>query len=114
MTCIRIRSVFGFALTIVFSVSQVFADLRTAMTMASIRVAGYDLFAEQDDIEVERENGYGMVLNERALNKIAVPQQQTGYQNRLQDWLAKRNLQLSKTSEWGGLMSTPVNVLSPI
>jgi hypothetical protein len=85
-----------------------FSDLRTAMTAAAIRVAGYDLFAEQDDIEVERENGYGMVLNERALHKIAVPQQQSGYQNRFQSWLAKRNLKLSKTSKWGGLMSTPV------
>ena len=91
-----------------------FSDLRAAMTMAAIRVAGYDLFAEQDDVEVERENGYGMVLNERALHKIALPQQKSGYQKRLQSWLTKRNLKLSKTSKWGGLMSTLVNVLSPI
>jgi hypothetical protein len=91
-----------------------FADLRAVMATAAIRVAGHDLFAEQDDIEVERENGYGMVLNERALHEMAVPQQQTGYQNRLQDWLAKRNLKLSKTSMWGGFMSTPINALLQI
>jgi hypothetical protein len=91
-----------------------FSDLRTAMTMAAIRVAGYDLFAEQDDIEVERENGYGMVLNERALHEMTVPQQQSGYQKRLQSWLTKRKFQLSKTSKWGGLMSTPVHVLLQI
>ena len=91
-----------------------FADLRAVMTMAAIRVAGYDLFAEQDDIEVDRNNGYGMVLNEKALHKMAVPQQQPGFQKRLQDWIAKRNLKLSKTSRWGGLMSTPVNVVSQI
>ena len=84
------------------------------MTMAAIRVAGYDLFAEQDDIEVERENGYGMVLNERALHGMAVPQQQTGYQNRLQDWLAKTNFKLFKTSGWGGFMSPPINALLQI
>ena len=85
-----------------------FTALRTALTMASIRVAGYDLFAEQDGIEVEHEDGYGMILNERALRKIPLPQQRSGYQKRLQDWLAKRNLKLSETSNWGGLLSTKV------
>ena len=88
-----------------------FADLRAVMATAAIRVAGYDLFAEQDDLEVDREDGYGMVLNETVLRKLEIPNQHSGYDKRLQRWLTKRKLGLTNSSSWGGLMSTPVNLL---
>ena len=91
-----------------------FADLRAAMTMAAIRIAGYDLFAEQDDLEVDRENGYGMVLNQRVLRELEIPNRRCGYDKRLQKWLTKRKLKLTESSSWGGLMSTPVLELEPV
>lgn len=45
-----------------------FAELPTAMTLATIRVAGYDLFAKQDGIEVDHDCGYGMTPNEKSLH----------------------------------------------
>ena len=91
-----------------------FADLRTDRTKISIRVVGYKLFAEQDDKEIERENDYEMVLKERALRNMAVPQQQSGRQERPHSWLTKMKLKKCKTSSWGGLTSASANVLSPI
>jgi len=91
-----------------------FADLRAVMATAAIRVAGYDLFAEQENIEVEREDGYGMVLNERVFRELDIPTQHSGYDKRLQKWLTKRKLKLTASSGWGGLMSTPVCELNPI
>ena len=88
-----------------------FADLRAVMATAAIRVAGYDLFAEQDDLEVDREDGYGMVLNETVLRKLEIPNQHSEYDKRLQKWLTKQNLKLTASSNWGGLMSSPVNML---
>ena len=88
-----------------------FADLRAVMATAAIWVGGYDLFAEQDDLEVDREDGYGMVLNERALRKLEIPNQHSEYDKRLQKWLTKQKLKLTTSSNWGGLMSTPVNLL---
>ena len=84
------------------------------MATAAIRVAGYDLFAEQENIEVEREDGYGMVLNERVFRELDIPTQHSGYDKRLQKWLTKRKLKLTASSGWGGLMSTPVCELNPI
>jgi len=89
-----------------------FSDLRAVMATAAIRVAGYDLFAEQENIEVDHEDGYGMVLNETVLRNLEIPNQHSGYGKRLQKWLTKRKLKLTKSSSWGGLMSTPVNVLA--
>jgi hypothetical protein len=90
-----------------------FTDLRAVMAMAAIRVAGYDLFAEQDDIGIEREDGYGMVLNERVLRELDIPRQHSGYEKRLKKWLTTRKLKLTQSASWGGLMSTPVYELNP-
>jgi hypothetical protein len=84
------------------------------MTTAAIRVARYDLFAEQENIEVDREDGYGMVLNERVLRELETPNQHSEYDKRLQKWLTKQKLKLTGSSSWGGLMSTPVFELNPI
>ena len=91
-----------------------FADLRAVMATAAIHGAGYDLFAEQENIEVDREDGYGMVLNERVLRELETPNQHSGYDKRLQKWLTNRKLKLTASSSWGGLMSTPVFELNPI
>lgn len=88
-----------------------FADLRAVMATAAIRVAGYDLFAEQENIEVDREDGYGMVLNETVLRNLEIPNQHSRYDKRLQKWLTKRKLKLTKSSSWGGLMSSTVCML---
>lgn len=61
--------------------------------------------------EVDREDGYGMVLNERVLRDLEIPHQHSEYDKRLQKWLTKQNLKLTASSRWGGLMSTPVNLL---
>ena len=90
-----------------------FADLRAVMATAAIWVAGYDLFAEQENIEVDREDGYGMVLNERVLRELETPNRHSEYGKRLQKWLTKRKLKLTATSSWGGLMSTPVLEIEP-
>lgn len=88
-----------------------FADLRAVMATAAIRVAGYDLFAEQDDLEVDREDGYGIVLNETVLRKLEIPNQHSGYDKRFQKWPTKQKLKLTPSSNWRRLMSTPVNLL---
>ena len=87
-----------------------FADLRTAMTMAAIRVAGYDLFAEQDDIEVDRDKGYGAVLNERVIRNLPLPLSTQGHQDRFTNWCERRNYSV-KRRPWGGLMTSEVNEL---
>ena len=90
-----------------------FADLRAVMATAAIWVAGYDLFAEQENIEVDREDGYGMILNERVLRELETTNRHSEYDKRLQKWLTKRKLKLTATSSWGGLMSTPVLKIEP-
>jgi hypothetical protein len=87
-----------------------FADLRAVMATAAIHVAGYDLFAEQDDIEVDRDNGYGTVLNERVIRKLPQPSSTQGYQDRFKSWCERRGYSV-KRRPWGGLMTSEVNEL---
>jgi hypothetical protein len=85
-----------------------FAEVRTIMTIASIREVGYDLFVEQDGIEVDHMEGYGHVLNERAIHKLPKVVPTEGYQHRLDRWLILNEYELKRTTRGRGLMSTPV------
>ena len=73
-----------------------FADLRAIMTMAALRVAGYDLFAEQDDIEVDRDKGYGTVLNERVVRKLPQSSSTQGYQDRFKNWCGRQSYSVNQ------------------
>ena len=90
---------------------QHFSNLRIAMTTAAIRVAGYDLFAEQDFIEVDRDDGYGSIINEQAIWKLPTIEPTEQYNSRLSQWLDRHGLCIQRSSRWGGLASTPVNVI---
>ena len=68
-----------------------FADLRTAMTMAAIRVAGYDLFAEQDDIEVDRSLGYASEDFREQYESLPTPNAHKKYKKRFAEWKLSRN-----------------------
>ncbi|MDA9005984.1 hypothetical protein N9J36_00025 [Litoricola sp.] len=87
-----------------------FADLRTVMAMAAIRVAGYDLFAEQDDMEVDRDNGYGTVLNERVIRKLPQPSSTQGYQDRFKSWCGRRSYSVNR-KKYGGFGTSEINEL---
>ena len=67
-----------------------FAEVRAFMTMASIREVGYDLFVEQDGLEVDRTKGYGSVLTETAIRKLPVTDPSEGFTGRFNSWLNRR------------------------
>ena len=87
-----------------------FADLRAVMAMAAIHVAGYDLFAEQDDIEVDRDKGYGTVLNERVIRKLPQPSSTQGYQDRFKSWCGRRSYSVNR-KKYGGFATSEINEL---
>jgi len=89
-----------------------FADLRAVLTMAAIRIAGYDLFVEQDGLEVDRMEGYPAILNERAIRHLPTAFKSAGYQKRLQRWLNANGFNIKKGTAGRGLMSTPANELT--
>ena len=62
-----------------------FAEVRAFMTMASIREVGYDLFVEQDGLEVDRENDTGSYLNEKVLRSLPTISATAGYHKRLEN-----------------------------
>ena len=78
--------------------------------MVAIHVVGYDLFAEPDDIEVDRDKGYGAVLNERVIRNLPLPLSTQSYQDRFTNWCERRNYSV-KRRPWGGLMTSEVNEL---
>ena len=86
------------------------SNLRAVIAMAAIRVAGYDLFAEQDDIEVDRDNGYGTVLNERVIRKFLQPSLTQGYQDRFKNWCGRRSYSVNR-KKYGGFATSEVNEL---